>query len=195
MFHSLEFHKWISFSYLKKLRKNYFYRMNNHFSCIKLISRFFLPPKLLWFCFFSPGVKLTGQIKSSSFFPPKFLPTQISHMKKMWWSCLKPTENFFLNRIKKHFSQHFFFHSKFHTWKKKKKKNLLIFIYLHLINNWGKKIGDFFVQSFFFPCMNYKNYPGVTNRENNNSVVAFLDISCLTCCMFVGPQETTAGAF
>lgn len=59
----------------------------------------------------------------------------------------------------------------------------------------GKKIGDFFVQSFFFPCMNYKNYPGVTNRENNNSVVAFLDISCLTCCMFVGPQETTAGAF
>lgn len=118
MFHSLEFHKWISFSYLKKLRKNYFYRMNNHFSCIKLISRFFLPPKLLWFCFFSPGVKLTGQIKSSSFFPPKFLPTQISHIKKIWWSCLKPAEIFFLNKKTKKFLSTFFFHSKFHTWKK-----------------------------------------------------------------------------
>lgn len=167
--------------------------MNNHFSCIKLISRFFLPPKLLWFFFFSPGVKLTGQIKSSSFFPPKFLPTQISHMKKIWWSCLKPTEIFFLNTIKKNFSQHFFFHSKFHTWKNKiKSPDFYSFAFNQQL---GEKIGDFFVQSFFFPCMNYKNYPGVINRENNNSVVAFLDISCLTCCMFVGPQETTAGAF
>lgn len=52
----------------------------------------FSPSKTSVILFFFPGVKLTGQIKSSSFFPPKFLPTQISHMKKIddhVWNQLK----------------------------------------------------------------------------------------------------------